>query len=47
MMQILSKMGAIIIGTSDSHGGIYEQGGLDVSRVTDLKKNKKSLAEYQ
>jgi glutamate dehydrogenase/leucine dehydrogenase len=46
MMQILSQMGAIIIGTSDSGGAIYQENGLDVMKVITLKQEKKSLKEY-
>ncbi len=46
MIELISKTGAILIGTSDSHGGIYDPQGLDISQIVELKKNKKSLSEY-
>lgn len=46
MIELISKTGAILIGTSDSHGGIYDVNGLDIARIVELKKNKKSLEEY-
>lgn len=35
-----------MIGTSDSHGAIYDESGLDVSQIVGLKGDKKSLTEY-
>ncbi len=46
MIELIAKTGAILIGTSDSHGGIYDANGLDIARIVELKKNKKSLEEY-
>lgn len=46
MIELISQSGAILIGTSDSHGGIYHEDGLDVAEIVRLKKNKKSLEEY-
>ena len=46
MIELIAKTGAILIGTSDSHGGIYDANGLDIARIIELKKNKKSLEEY-
>ena len=47
MIELIEKTGAILIGTSDSHGGIYDANGLDIAQIVELKKNKKSLAEYK
>lgn len=47
MIELIEKMGAILIGTSDSHGGIYDAKGLDVKQIVKLKSEKKSLAEYK
>ena len=46
MIELIEKSGAILIGTSDSHGGIYDANGLDIAQIVELKKNKKSLAQY-
>lgn len=46
MIELVAKAGGIIIGTSDSHGGIYDPHGLDVAEIVVLKKEKKSLEEY-
>ena len=47
MIELLQKTGAILIGTSDSHGGIYDESGLDIAQIVELKNNKKSLTEYK
>ena len=46
MIELIAKTGAILIGTSDSHGAIHDEAGLDIARIVELKKNKKSLTEY-
>ncbi len=46
MIELIAKTGAILIGTSDSHGAIYDQAGLDVARIVELKKEKKPLTQY-
>ncbi len=46
MIELIAKTGAILIGTSDSHGGIFDANWLDITQIVELKKNKKSLAEY-
>ena len=46
MIELVHKAGGIIIGTSDSHGAIYDPAGLDIAHIVELKKNKKSLTEY-
>ena len=47
MIELIARTGAILIGTSDSHGGIFDSNGLDIAQIVELKKNKKSLSEYQ
>lgn len=47
MIELISQTGATLIGTSDSHGGIYNQNGLDIKEIVRLKKEKKSLEEYK
>lgn len=47
MIELIAKTGAILIGTSDSHGAIYDEAGLDIARIVELKKEKKSLTEYK
>lgn len=47
MIELIEKTGAILIGTSDSHGGIYDAKGLDVKKIVKLKTEKKSLTEYK
>lgn len=47
MIELLEKTGAILIGTSDSHGGIYDEAGLDIAQIVELKSHKKSLTEYK
>ncbi len=36
-----------MVGTSDSKTAIYNESGLDISRIVSLKSEKKSLTEYQ
>ncbi len=47
MIELISKTGAILIGTSDSHGWIYDENGLDIEEIVRLKKNKLSLEAYK
>ncbi len=44
--QLASDEWALIIGISDSKGGIYNPDGLDISTLKELKNNKKSVIEY-
>ncbi|MBC7498056.1 Glu/Leu/Phe/Val dehydrogenase [Candidatus Gracilibacteria bacterium] len=46
MIELIAKTGAILIGTSDSHGAIYDEAGLDIAHIVELKKNKQALTEY-
>jgi glutamate dehydrogenase/leucine dehydrogenase len=47
MIELLEKTGAVLIGTSDSHGGIYDPNGLNIAQIVELKTHKKSLTEYK
>lgn len=42
----LQKMGAKIVAVASSRGGIYDEKGLNLDILLDLKKQKKSVAEY-
>lgn len=46
MIELIAKTGAILIATSDSHGAIYDPKGLDIEKILELKKAKKSVIEY-
>ena len=46
MIELITEAGAILIGTSDSHGAIYDPNGLNIEKILELKKNKKSVTEY-
>ena len=47
MIELIDKTGAILTGTSDSHGGVYDENGLDIAQIVELKKNRKALTEYK
>jgi glutamate dehydrogenase/leucine dehydrogenase len=47
MIELIARTGAILVATSDSHGGIFDSNGLDIAQIVELKKDKKSLAEYK
>lgn len=44
--KLLLPLGAKIVGISDSKWGIYNQHGLDIDAIEELKKQKKSVIEY-
>lgn len=46
MIELIAKTGAVLIGTSDSHGGVYDEKGLDIEQIVKLKSEKKALTEY-
>ena len=46
MIELIHQTGATLIGTSDSHGGIYDENGLDIKEIVHLKKEKKSDMPY-
>lgn len=45
-MECIEKAGGILIGTSDSRGGIFNENGINISEIISLKENKKSVTEY-
>lgn len=46
MIRLLSEAGAIIIGASDSHTGVFDPDGLDIEQMLSLKKWRWSLDSY-
>ncbi len=44
--KLLAPLGAKIIGISDSKGWIYNENGLDIEKIEELKANRKSVVEY-
>lgn len=46
MISLLRDRGAILVGTADSRGAIYDPSGLDIDRILVLKKEHKSVIEY-
>ena len=44
--KLANDKGALIIGISDSKWGIYNNKGLDISKIEELKNTKKSVIEY-
>ena len=46
MAKLLVDGGAIVVGISDSHGGIYLESGLDISLVRHIKQQKQSVITY-
>ena len=46
MASLMVDRGATIIGISDSGGGIFNKDGLDVEKLQELKKNRKSVTDY-
>lgn len=46
MTRLLSELGAIIIWVADSSWGIYNENGIDLTEVENLKKQRKSVSEY-
>jgi len=43
---LLSKIGAKIVAVTDWKGGVYDRGGLDISRLIDYAKQHKSIDGY-
>ncbi len=43
----LSEMGATIVAVSDSKGCIYNKGGIDISNLSEIKKNTGSVTNYK
>ena len=46
MAQLLVDLGAKIIGISDSKGGMYNEDWLDVQKISEIKKGRASVTEY-
>lgn len=46
MAQLLVDLGAKIIGISDSKGGMYNEDWLDVQKISEIKKGRGSVTEY-
>jgi len=46
MAQLLVDLGAKVIGISDSKGGVCNKHGLGIAAISELKKSKKSVVEY-
>ncbi|MCP4522820.1 MAG: glutamate dehydrogenase, partial [Candidatus Gracilibacteria bacterium] len=44
---ILTGLGAKLIGISDSRGGIYDKKGLNIEKIRELKAGRKSVTEYK
>ncbi|MDD5770477.1 MAG: Glu/Leu/Phe/Val dehydrogenase [Candidatus Gracilibacteria bacterium] len=45
--QMLQDLGAIIVGIADSAGGVYNENGINLEKIRELKKQKKSVIEYE
>jgi len=45
--RFLAEEGAILVGVADSGGSIADTGGFDIDRLIDLKKNHKSVTDYE
>ena len=46
MAELLSQSGAKIVWISDSHGGIYQEEGIQIWKIVTLKARDKSVIEY-
>ncbi len=44
--ELIRDAGAIVVGISDSRGAIYNEKGLDVSKIIAIKNERKSVTEY-
>ena len=47
LARILAENGYNIVAVSDSRGGIYNEKGLDIEKVIDIKKEKKTVQEAE
>lgn len=45
--RFLAEKGAVLVGSCDSRGGVYNPEGLDVEALIKLKKDGRSVAEYE
>lgn len=46
MTKLLSESWAIIVWAADSRGAIYNPQGIDIKKISELKKSKKSVIDY-
>ena len=46
MAKLLNKQWAVIVGISDSKGWIYNENGLNIEKISELKASRKSVIEY-
>lgn len=44
--EIISSLGACVVGISDSRGAIYNENGLNISELITLKNARKSVTDY-
>ncbi|NDK09402.1 Glu/Leu/Phe/Val dehydrogenase [Candidatus Gracilibacteria bacterium] len=47
MAKLMVEKGIKVIGISDSGGGIYNEDGLDIDAISELKADKKSVTDYK
>ncbi|MCD5380461.1 Glu/Leu/Phe/Val dehydrogenase [Candidatus Gracilibacteria bacterium] len=46
MAELLVELGATIVGISDSKGGVHNDAGIDIGKISMIKSQKKSVVEY-
>jgi glutamate dehydrogenase (NAD(P)+) len=46
MAQLLVDLGAKIIGISDSRGGIFNQEGIDIAKISEIKAKRGAVIDY-
>lgn len=47
MAQLLVDLGATIVGISDSKGGIFNENGINIEKISEIKNNRGSVVEYE
>ena len=47
MAQLLVDLGATIVGISDSRGGIHNENGIDVAKISEIKAARGSVIDYE
>lgn len=47
MARLLVNLGAKVIGISDSRGGIYNENGIDVAKISEIKAGRGSVVDYK
>jgi glutamate dehydrogenase len=47
MAEIIVGLGATLVGISDSRGGIYNEKGLDIAKITAIKEAKGTVHDYE